>query len=299
MLTHYFEPFNIQNNRLLLHTAQTKLSETGKWQWRFGMVVDGLDRLSDILQRLSPALKNELVDKLSEMNLGTVQVMKASGNIAPLLELTYFQDFRLPVLKPLGAPAWVKQHFVVTREDLPRRPDHAAVVLSYALGGMSLETGNMDKEGKDALEKQRRQVLRQFMTYSPDIICVQQCEGDLTYTANASTVCDPTSNLALTDMPHSIRDDRKFFSMLREHLEAEGFEWCAGPAQPLGGTLQPIGYVNVNAVFWRRSAWEAAAWTTGVGGSVVASLRPREGPAWSLSVVLHGVLGWNRSRRAA
>lgn len=88
----------------------------------------------------------------------------------------------------------------------------------------------------------------------------------------------------MTDMPHTIRDDRKFFSMLREHLESEGFEWCAGPAHPLGGTLQPEGYVHVNAVFWRRSAWEASAWTTGVGGSVVASLRPRGGPAWNLSV---------------
>merc|ERR1712232_1199838 len=111
LLRHYFLPFTLQNNRLLLHSAEPELSEDGKWQWSVNRLAHELKRIGNLFLGLSWKLKKELLEKVSEQCVKPVELVWHSPDEWPMLRLTYPADFRQPVVVPVCGLKWVKEFF--------------------------------------------------------------------------------------------------------------------------------------------------------------------------------------------
>jgi len=271
LINHYFEPFTLQNNRLLLHAAEFD-AETGRWQWSMQRVAQEMKRIHTIYLPLSKEMRKELIQQVS-LELRSVRLVwtQKSTEEEAYLELTYSPDFRQPVLRPIGAPKWVEDFFLKAREFLPMLPTSAAVVMSYALSGGEVEVG-MDRKART---KRRRLVLRQILTYAPDVICLQESEACLTSARSCHGVVAPLESHDVSSAASgATHEEDSLFSTLCEALEREDYEWCAAPAHSR----------LANAVFWRRSTWKAVSWSASPIGCIVATLERQEQPNWKLCV---------------
>lgn len=275
LLDHYFEPFNLQHNRLILHSAEEERSADGKWRWLLTRLSRDLTRVGATLNSLTPEAQASFLQQAFSSSLKHVRAI--SLRLQTLLELKYDPDFRLPVLAP-SSPRWLTQHFLAAAERLPSLPPTAAVVLSYAVGchdSLDGPAGSGRHAGHPlARERQQRRILRQLLAYGADVLCLQQCEADLTAAVHSETLaCAPARERAVKG--------GSLLCMLARHLEQEDFEWCAAPAKALaGGAL----HGHVNAIFWRRARWQMSAWRAGEGGALHVALRPQRGLTWQLSV---------------
>lgn len=283
LLDFYFHPFTVQHNRLILHAA---VEEQGSscWRWPLATLARELRRVGDALRGLGFAAREAFLLEVFGGPTGALKhvrlLPRASKEEPVFLGLTYEADFRVPVITPAradgqaaeaGRLAWVRQHFLAAKECRQPLPGRASILLSYALnGGTAKDRGRL--------------ILRQLLAYTPDIICLQRCEGRLQAPASSHgvplpLVCDgggdENDNAARVGAGHA-----SLFAELRSRLECEDYEWCVTPATRMGFSCG-----HVNAVFWRRSTWRAeASISAGEGGVLQVSLCRQQAPGWRLSV---------------
>mmetsp|Transcript_51340 Transcript_51340/g.109160 ORF Transcript_51340/g.109160 Transcript_51340/m.109160 type:complete len:1167 (+) Transcript_51340:84-3584(+) len=191
-LEFYFQPFNLQYNRLLLHSAIVD-SEMQTWRWSIQRLAHQVPRIGTIYLALKDAGKRSFLNKVfatPSKYVSLVSLPTGSCDDKLEVELKYPPDFRFPTLIS-GAPAWVRGHFLSPRHSMPQLPSSASVLLSYCIGRCSW-AAELSK-----LEYQRWQnkILRQVTAYFPDIICLQDCPAFLGLSAdNASRGSVPASS---------------------------------------------------------------------------------------------------------
>lgn len=290
LLRHYFEPFNLQHNRLLLYSAEPVTAaakdqtadEDGMikdaavgavaWRWLAWRVAKDMRRIDDTLSQVPFHARALLLTKACEADLHYVRLVRPS-DADPFFELTYTPEFRMPVLQPymLSNPVseWAHSFFVKSREVMPQLPERVTVVLSYCLEWAR----DAEDSGLDA-DKRQQLIIRQMRAYDPDIVCLQRCEAHLT-TPLGSTLddlSDPGEGKA-TDM----LDGSSALAAICAGMETQDYEWWAVPMQTTGG-------IYANVVLWKRSVWRAASRQHGAGGSILVELEPQKGMIWQLSV---------------
>lgn len=269
----YCEPFFVQHSRILLHSA-----EEGAWRWPISRLAKDLKRIGAELMGLSQDQVKELLEAVFKAPLEHARLVMGPEELA--IELNYEADFRMPVVLS-HASDWVREHFVLLDQQrrLSAPPAGASMILSYSLDvaeGSELASvaAAPGCPYRLARNRWRNKILRSIVAYSPDLICIQLCESDLSESACSSDVSkgwepaqvEPPLSSGWNQMGHAGNVQTLWKSIIRR-LESEDYGWAAVPATTSG---------FVNAIFWRRSKWAASSWSPGAGALHV-NLRPWEG----------------------
>lgn len=304
LLDFYFEPFNLQHTRGLLHSA----NEDG-WEWPLYRIERAMKRVRLQVEGLPASVKEEMLRKAFQAF--PPQFCKLSDRSSPkegaIITLTYPPDFRLPVLRD-GAPNWLKSHFLEYPQErfLDTIPDPASMaVLSYCLGSEEGVESILDymasvaekgESGSKSMTRDRwhRKILRQVRAYETDIICLQRCEANLGGPLCSVGILCPgrmqkgnlVEEVAPTICPLTAVDEHNYhpdlFTAIVSFLEPEDYEWIAIPSyyQRGLGALTPC----ATLVMWQRRRWSCAKWWGSESGALSVTLRPRDSPEWSLGV---------------
>jgi len=301
LLMFYFEPFNLQHNRLLLYSATQGTSpdadvskgsdevaggateDTKSWRWPAWRVAKAMARIDLVLSEVQFGNRWKFLQQAFEEDLTYIRLI--SPDLAePFFELTYTPDFRMPVLQPFALcdamKEWMGAFFVQTKEAIPVTPDRAAVVLSYDLAC------GTDSESQGLSAQKRIQLItRQLAMYCPDIICLQNCEAHITsafgsgWTPTDGSNADDTSGQGMSS---NGAGDGSMLSCICSRMECQDYEWWAVPVQAIAGNLRRCGHANV--VLWKRSMWRAVSHLRGQGGALYVELEPQKGMIWQLGV---------------
>lgn len=295
LLKFYFEPFNVQHNRMLLFSA-----EEGGWVWPVRRLAGELPRIEQALAPLSRSGRYFLFEQIFLEPLEHVRLVSRLSDSQLCLELTYQPDFRMPVIAPHAA-AWVPQHFLWQSEHLGyAMPPEGTVVLSYSLDvteGMELAAAAAaapNEGSRIARDRWRNKIFRVISSPVADIVCLQLVEADV---ASPACSCDARSALGASRPEdaaesHTSICTRKastpagfeltLWDSLLAKLMPEDFGWAVAPCSSSAASGPGVGFVN--AVFWRRSKWRAAEWSAGPKGALHVVLESLKGRPWSLSV---------------
>lgn len=291
LLDFYFEPFSVQNNRLLLHS-----SEEGCWRWRFARVASDLPRIEALLLQMSKKWRKSFLEAVFSETLENVRLVSSASESSELfLELTYQPDFRLPVMAS-HAPPWVPERFLgQTDSFLTNDVPEAALVLSYSLEvseGSEAAAASADVQGGHlAFDRWQRRICRAILGYLPDIVCLQLieanlsepvCSGDLEarpFSSDSSALPPPSLKQSAN---HTGQADRTLCGAILARMAEEDYGWIVVPCTHSSGSIAALGFAN--AIFWRRSRWKATQWSHGQEGSVHVLLEPWVGYPWALNV---------------
>ncbi|CAE7534116.1 unnamed protein product [Symbiodinium natans] len=267
VLEFYTEPFSVQNNRLFLQGGE------GCGLWPLQPLVLKLARLANYVGGMNPSELSFMLGLLCQEGAKNFEIISALDTEQPLLKLRYHPDFRHPLVAN-NAPDWVAEMFATAEEELPSTPSGCTTLLSCNLRcEESLDTRLFDLMGKEAeraprLARRRWQnrLLRQFVTYEPDILCLQQVEADITAPLTGAEFLE-TGDAAAHELAPQGRarlSEATLLAAIVHRLESEDYEWCAAPVGDASGCA--------NVVFWKRCKWSAMCWGQGTGGAICISL---------------------------
>jgi len=135
------------------------------------------------------------------------------------------------------------------------------VLLSFALGC----TG--DQLPRPVRQRWQNLIVRQLISYAPDVICVQRCATQLKEAACSTSLSGQPAGAA----------DGALFGVIVQALAKHGFEWCSSEPDSDGNTC---------AVFWRRLRWKLLSTSSVDSGGVHAVLEraPMARDSWKVSV---------------
>ncbi|CAK0860103.1 unnamed protein product [Prorocentrum cordatum] len=280
LMDHYFEPFSLQHNRMLLYTAEVETDPSGSttWRWSVSRLMQDFKRVYTSLGGLARKTRYAFLERVCSVACKNVRFVSRLRDEELFVELVYVPDFRLPVIA-LCAPAWMSETFLARQEQLPPIPPSGSVLVSYALGCAAGALGSAGDAGqaapKFARAKRHRLIIRQLLAFTADVLCVQQCESGLQRPACRSGTLD----CGTTAWP----TEGTLLAALVARLEKDDFEWLAAPALDLQGHSREWGSANV--VFWLRRKWKAVGWAVSAGGAVSVVLEPRRSPgvSWQLT----------------
>eukprot|EP00439_Symbiodinium_sp_Y106_P085581 s278_g29.t1 len=146
-----------------------------------------LPRLATYLASMDASEISFMLGLLSEEHKKNFEIVSSLETEQPMLKLSYLSDFRHPIVAK-AAPEWVADLFAAVHEEMPPTPSGSTTLLSCNMSfNESLATRFFDLMGEEAeraprLARRRWQnrLQRQFLTYEPDIICLQRVEADIT-----------------------------------------------------------------------------------------------------------------------
>jgi len=252
LMDFYFEPFFVQHCRLLLHSVE---ASGGEWRWRMDRLAKDIRRVGDVFQGRRDE-KRDLLWKVFDGGRRFVRHVLADD--VDFLELTYTPDFRWPVIVP-HAPQWIRDVFLAQDDELPTLPATSTVLMSYAIG----------YEGPSSMvekKKWQRRLVRQFTSYSPDVVCVQRCEAHIS---------GPVSHGRINGMNTTgSAAENTLLAAFCEHFELDNFEWFAVPLGTSLGAKRQLQEGQATAIFWKRSKWRSVSCHVCAPGSVVVRLSP-------------------------
>eukprot|EP00927_Polykrikos_kofoidii_P021054 TRINITY_DN20073_c0_g1_i1.p1 TRINITY_DN20073_c0_g1~~TRINITY_DN20073_c0_g1_i1.p1 ORF type:complete len:585 (+),score=63.00 TRINITY_DN20073_c0_g1_i1:155-1756(+) len=284
LIDHYFEPFGVQNCRMLLHSADV---DATAWRWKLDRVAQEFARINETLLLKPLTLKDFIEEVVSRGEMQHARLVSRLWDRKLMVELKYEPDFRFPVLNPC-APEWVSGYLLELQDSLPSPPSYGSIVLSYAAGRLE---GPPTTQGPTARRRWHNRVLRQLLAYHADVICVQQCDAWMDGFASSEGV-PATRDASVVHRNAFAGGDgaTTLLAALCHRLEREDYEWCAAPVGNGGPVTAPAtasasSFTRANVIFWRRSKWRAKACGSVAGGAVHARLQPHsECLAWELSV---------------
>jgi hypothetical protein len=103
VLDWYFEPFNVQHNPFLLHSAEREVvsaDSSSPWRWRLEHLARDFPRVGSAIDHLTSSARYDFLQNVSASGLKHVQpIWLDNGEV--MLQLTYEPDFRMPVLGSL------------------------------------------------------------------------------------------------------------------------------------------------------------------------------------------------------
>eukprot|EP00929_Paragymnodinium_shiwhaense_P027454 TRINITY_DN16112_c0_g1_i3.p1 TRINITY_DN16112_c0_g1~~TRINITY_DN16112_c0_g1_i3.p1 ORF type:complete len:1441 (+),score=259.58 TRINITY_DN16112_c0_g1_i3:79-4401(+) len=306
LLDYYFEPFNLQIQRQLLHAVEADQGPHSgscggqQWSWSLKFIEKEFLRFRHFLA-LTPEVRAAFLEEVAgHGEYQYVRFVSRRSDRELLVVLTYEPDFRLPVLRS-PSPKWLQDHFLEFRQEVAPLKTGAAAILTYACGR---STGWEDWQLAGMKERNRwfSRVHRQLTAYNADILCAQQVEAVIEDFVCCETVAASTrkSHHSLRAIRYGRADSRfscqgpaecgTLLDKLADKLDLEDYEWCAMPVRTVTeeASANASEYAGcsqrANLICWKRDRWSLVSCGAVVGGGLHVTLAAKQAPAWKIGI---------------
>ncbi|CAE7274100.1 PPP2R4 [Symbiodinium microadriaticum] len=277
LLKYYFEPFNLQHNRVLMSLVQAQSGSKGvlKHQTRLWFSIEEICYMPRIQKRfaaydrsrhsdlLAAALQTDEELPVGLPSHGYRREWKSCGSWTKTelwLELSYMPAFRLfqTTEECEEVRSMLKPEINVGMDNIEALPPHVFLVMSYSLSSdISCRLSPKVQEAEEAIAKgeldpnvvywetRMQRIKRQLLWHPADVICVQGIQS-----IGYSDRCSETHGEWFSSDQEPVMNH--LVHLYRE-LAMKNYGVAFSPAMRLpGSSTVCLG----NAVFWKRSRWQ-------------------------------------------
>lgn len=277
LLKYYFEPFNLQHNRVLMSLVQAQSGSKGvlKHQTRLWFSIEEICYMPRIQKRfaaydrsrhsdlLAAALQTDEELPVRLPSHGYRREWKSCGSWTKTelwLELSYMPAFRLfqTTEECEEVRSMLKPEINVGMDNIEALPPHVFLVMSYSLSSdISCRLSPKVQEAEEAIAKgeldpnvvywetRMQRIKRQLLWHPADVICVQGIQS-----IGYSDRCSETHGEWFSSDQEPVMNH--LVHLYRE-LAMKNYGVAFSPAMRLpGSSTVCLG----NAVFWKRSRWQ-------------------------------------------
>ncbi|CAE7537786.1 PPP2R4 [Symbiodinium necroappetens] len=277
LLKYYFEPFNLQHNRVLMSLVQAQSGSKGvlKHQTRLWFSIEEICYMPRIQKRfaaydrsrhsdlLAAALQTDEELPVRLPSHGYRREWKSCGSWTKTelwLQLSYMPAFRLfqTTEECEEVRSMLKPEINVGMDNIEALPPHVFLVMSYSLSSdISCRLSPKVQEAEEAIAKgeldpnvvywetRMQRIKRQLLWHPADVICVQGIQS-----IGYSDRCSETHGEWFSSDQEPVMNH--LVHLYRE-LAMKNYGVAFSPAMRLpGSSTVCLG----NAVFWKRSRWQ-------------------------------------------